>query len=300
MSVSISTGEQAQQLMARQLARLQSLLPQVLEDDDPEPLHQFRVSLRRLRSVISQFGSALELPPRLNRRRIAQLAQASGQCRDADVLREQLSQRLLPRLQTAERQDCTPLLDQLKRQRGRAVRELAAGLRSRRCRKPLDQLESWTLAPRYTSLGQLPLEAWLQEWLLACSGDCFLHAGWFAEAPNDPQLHALRKRIKEARYGLEALRHWLGDAGEGWIGELRSVQSCLGDLHDQEVLMQLIRGHGQAAMALRHALEQDRQDTWQQWQQRRTELLEPSRRHALLQLAATTPSPESLGIPVAG
>lgn len=286
MSVSISTGEQAQHLIAHQLARLRSGLPQVLKDNDPEPLHQFRVSLRRLRSVISQFGSALELPPRLNRGRIAALARATGNCRDADVLQELLSQGLLPRLEQTERQDCRPLLRRLKRQRRHAFRELDAGLRSKRCRTLLDQLESWTVAPRFTSLGQRPLDVWLQEWVLACCGGCFLHSGWFAEDPCDPQLHALRKRIKEVRYGLEALRDWLGDAGERWISDLRHVQSCLGDLHDQEVLMQLIHGHGQGAAALRGALEQDRQERWQDWQQLRAELLQPQRRHSLLQLAA--------------
>lgn len=285
MTASVSTGEQAQQLISRQLCRLQSLQPRVLEDDDPEALHQFRVSLRRLRSLITQFGAALELPPKLNRSRIAALARATGNCRDADVLHAQLEQRLLHRLQPAERQGCRPLLRQLKRQRRHAFRELEAGLRSRRCRTLLEQLQSWSHAPAYTNLGQRPLEDWLEEWLLASTGCCFLHGGWFAGDPSDPELHALRKRVKEVRYGLEALAAWLGDAGEGWVHDLRAAQSCLGDLHDQEVLLQLIRGHGKAASALHQALEQDRQERWQQWQTLRDELLQPERRRSLLRLS---------------
>lgn len=287
MTASIRTGDQAQQLIARQLARLQSLQPRVLEDDDPEALHQFRVSLRRLRSLITQFRAALELPAKLNRSRLATLARTTGDCRDADVLRELLElleQRLLLRLQPAERQQCRPLLRQLKQRRRAAFRELSAGLRSSRCRRLLEQLQSWCLAPAYTRLGQGPLEDWLEEWLLASSGGCFLHGGWFAETPSAPELHALRKRVKEVRYGLEALATWLGDAGEDWIRDLRAAQSCLGDLHDQEVLIQLIRGQGQAASALRQPLEQDRQERWQQWQTLRDELLQPERRRSLLRL----------------
>lgn len=285
MTSCISTGAWAQQLIAHQLSRLQSLQPRVLEDSDPEPLHQFRVSLRRLRSLISHFAAALELPQGLNRARIAALARATGDCRDADVLQELLEQRLLPRLQPDQQHDCRPLRRQLKRQRRRAFRELETALGSNRCRTLLEQLEGWTLAPRYTSLGQQPLDAWLQEWLLACGGGCFLHGGWFADDPSDPELHALRKRIKEVRYGLEALRERLGDEGEAWIRDLRSVQSCLGDLHDQEVLRLLIRGHGSPATELRRALMQERQEHWQQWQQLRAELLQPARRHSLLRLA---------------
>lgn len=287
MTASVSTGEQARQLISTQLARLRALLPRVLEDEDPEALHQFRVSLRRLRSLLSQFGAALELPPRLKSNRIAALARSTGACRDADVLRQQLEQHLLPRLEPKERQDCRPLLRQLKRCRRQAFRDLETALRSRRCHALLEQLEQWSQAPRSTSLGQQPLQDWLQDWLLASTSGCFLHGGWFAADPSDPELHALRKRVKQVRYSMEALRGWLGDAGERWIHDLRSVQSCLGDLHDQEVLLQLIRSHGQSAAGLRLTLERDRQDRWEQWQRLRQDLLEPQRRQSLLRLAAS-------------
>ncbi len=286
MTASVTTGELAQELISQQLTRLERLRPEVLEGNDPEALHQFRVSLRRLRSLLGQFSPALELPPRLSRARIAALARATGSCRDADVLREHLEQRLLPRLAPEKRKACTPLLRALKRQRHEAMKELQTELGSERAQKLLRRLDRWCREPRYSRLGQLPLEGWLREWLQACSGGCFLHAGWFAADPSDGELHELRKRIKEVRYGLEALRDWLGEAGEGWIGDLRRAQSCLGDLHDLEVLRQLVHGHGQAVTALRDSLEQDRQERWDQWQQLRADLLPPQRRHSLLELAS--------------
>lgn len=286
MTASVTTGQQARQLIAEQLKRLENLRPDVLQGQDPEALHQFRVSLRRLRSLLSQFRPALELPPRLSRARIAALARSTGSCRDADVLREHLEQQLLPRLAPGDRQACAPLLQALKRQRHQAMVELHAELSAERTRKLLRRLDRWCREPHYSRLGLLPLEDWLREWLQACSGGCFLHAGWFAADPSDSDLHELRKRIKEVRYGLEALRNWLGEPGEGWISNLRRVQSCLGDLHDQEVLRQLIHGHGHTATALRHSLEQDRRERWEQWQQLRAELLPAQRRHALLQLGS--------------
>ncbi len=290
MTASITTGEQVQQLIAHQLSRLESLRPEVLRGEDPEALHQFRVSLRRLRSLLSQFGPALQLPPRLNRARIAALARATGSCRDADVLREHLEERLLPRLDPGEQKACAPLQRQLKRQRRQALKELQAELSSGRTRRLLNRLECWCRDPRYTSLGLQSLAAWLPEWLQACGGTCFLHGGWFATQPSDAELHELRKRIKEVRYGLEALRSWLGEAGEAWIGDLREVQSCLGDLHDLEVLMQLL-GHQHLAddaasgAGLHRLLEEQRQERWQEWLALRTKLLQPDRRRSLVRLA---------------
>jgi hypothetical protein len=50
---SLTSGAFAQELIHRQIRRLGKLQGQVLADRDPEPLHQMRVSLRRLRTGIS-------------------------------------------------------------------------------------------------------------------------------------------------------------------------------------------------------------------------------------------------------
>lgn len=50
----------------------------------------------------AKFGPALKLPARLKRSRVAALARPTSSCRDADVLRENLAQRLLERLESRE------------------------------------------------------------------------------------------------------------------------------------------------------------------------------------------------------
>ena len=55
----LSSGAYALDLIQRQVRRLGKLQGEVLADRDPEPLHQLRVSLRRLRTALSQFGPAL-------------------------------------------------------------------------------------------------------------------------------------------------------------------------------------------------------------------------------------------------
>ena len=85
-----SSGAHAALLIQRQTRRLGKLQPDVLADQDPEPLHQVRVSLRRLRTVLQQFAPALVLPDTISDRRIAKVARHTGLTRDLDVLQQRL------------------------------------------------------------------------------------------------------------------------------------------------------------------------------------------------------------------
>ncbi|MFM7313745.1 MAG: CHAD domain-containing protein [Cyanobium sp.] len=292
---SLSSGEHARRLISQQLDRLRETHPLVLADASPEPLHQFRVCLRRLRSLLSQFGPALVIPPRLSRAKIAAVARATGLCRDADVLREWLERHPLLPLSPQERQGRGSLLRQLKRRRRQAFDRLEGELRSDRYRNLQRHLERWCHSPRLTMLGEQSLMDWLPDWLMACSGTCFLHAGWFATDPAAPELHALRKAIKEVRYGLEALREELGQEGLNWIADLREVQSCLGSLHDQEVLRALLSSQKKGSdpqpplPALSQVLAAERLQSWLRWEQLRGRLLAPARRRSLATLLHADP-----------
>jgi CHAD domain-containing protein len=218
MTSPITSGAYALQRLQQLSHRLHHLQAEVLADRDPEPLHQYRVSLRRLRSVLVQFAPALVLPERVTCRRVALLARATGQARDADVLRQRLERDLLPALSAEQLQRCGhPLMERLARRRRKAFALLQAELLAPRTQRLLSRLHDWQQQPRFTPLGELPLRPWIREWLLALTGTCFLHAGWFAEQPEAAGLHDLRKRLKAVRYGLELLQDPLGAAGAVWL-----------------------------------------------------------------------------------
>ena len=63
----------------------------VLKDQDPENLYQMRVGMRRLRSAISGFAIALDLPQTVSDRKIAKIGRSLGKLRDLDVLLAALS-----------------------------------------------------------------------------------------------------------------------------------------------------------------------------------------------------------------
>jgi CHAD domain-containing protein len=282
----LSNGAHALALIQRQTRRLASLHREVLADEEREPLHQLRVSLRRLRTALNQFAPALVLPEGVSSGRIAALARRTGLTRDLDVLRERLEEQVLPRLSEEERQALRPALKRLRRERQQAFESVQEALASSRYLKLLERLGRWQQRPAFTALGEQPLAEWLHEWHLPHSGTLFLHPGWQATGPTAVELHELRKQIKGVRYALEHLAELLDDAGHGWIAALKQAQTLLGELHDLQVLEASLLdrpGHrlGAALDGLRAELERQRQEAWEEWHRLAALLLSPESRRAL-------------------
>ncbi len=287
----LSSGEHALQLIQQQSRRLGRLHQDVLADNDPEPLHQFRVSLRRLRTALSQFAPALELPEGVSSARIAGLARRTGLTRDLDVLRQRLEEEILPRLPEEERRALRPALKRLRRERGQAFEAVKEALHSSRYLKLLARLGRWQAQPVFTPLGRQPLLPWLQEWHQPLSSALFLEPGWHAASAADDELHELRKRIKGVRYALEHLEEAMDPPARAWIAVLKRAQSILGDLHDWQVLEECLLERPGARAAeqlavLRSGIEADRAERWRQWQELAARMLREESRRALTALTA--------------
>lgn len=281
----VSSGARALELIRHQTLRLGRLQPEVLADQHPEPLHQLRVSLRRLRTALRQFAPALCLPESADPARIAAVARRTSLTRDCDVLRLRLEERLLPLLDASEREAMAPALKRLRRDRAEAFDTLAEALRAPRYLKLLARLHRWQQQPRFTDLGEQPIRSWLFEWQAPFTAGLFLEPGWTARDPGDVSLHELRKRIKGARYALEHLEPWFDPSLQEWIVELRQAQDHLGDLHDLQVLEATL---GQASHPLKlgklptllRALRSQQREHWQQWRLQAERLFSETGRHA--------------------
>jgi CHAD domain-containing protein len=301
----LSNGAHARALIEGHGRRLSQLQREVLRDGDREPLHQVRVSLRRLRTVLSLFGPALVLPRGVRAARIASLARCTGATRDLDVLGERLQGQLLPRLDPADHQALRPLLRRLARRRQRAFHTAQEALSSPRTERLLRKIDRWQRRPQFTALGQEPLADWQVEWHRPLSAALFLHPGWWAGQPRDPELHALRKRIKGVRYSLEALGEPLEGSRHDWIAALKQAQGVLGELHDLQVLEALL--HEESAAVPRSArrglqaeLERQRAIEWARWRELSGRLLRPECRAALSSLSPLPPWPAAPGPEAAG
>ena len=293
----VSNGAHAHNLLDRQCRRIVDLQAAVLEDQDPEPLHQMRVAMRRLRSAIGQFAPCLVLPRAVSERRLARSVRQLGRARDLDVLQQRLEQDLLPRLDAREQQRLVPVRRQLARERRRAHGHLAEVLLSRRHRKLVTSLQGWLRAPAFTPLGEQPLRHWWAEWHLPGSSALMLHPGWWLDNPHQDvkTLHDLRKRIKTVRYQLENLADAAPPQCRDWIVELKEAQGLLGDLNDLAVLEhaiddQLGRAPKRHIPALASLLQAQRLHGWDRWRVRAAELIriEARRRRQQLEPAAPT------------
>lgn len=237
----LTSGAFALELIQRQIRTLGKLQAEVLADRDPEPLHQLRVSLRRLRTALAQFAPALVLPAGVHERRIASVARRTGLCRDLDVLKHRLRTELLPRLPEDEQHALKRAMKRLEEDRAQAFTTLEEALNGSRYLKLLARLSRWQKQPSYTALGLQPLLPWLSDWQAPFTAALFLHPGWLEEDPTAETLHDLRKCIKRARYSLENLKTWCQPPLQNWVEDLRQAQDHLGDLHDLQILQRSLR-----------------------------------------------------------
>ena len=261
----------------------------VLDNSDPEPLHQMRVSMRRLRTTLDQWAPALVLPKLVTAERVTKPLRRLGMARDLDVLGQRLEQGLLPQLPKAEAKQLKPVLKQLRRERQLAHEGVVATLQSSAYLAMVAQLQGWLKDPQFSAWGDSALDGWVWELQLPALGELFLHPGWLVSELGDQgeAIHGLRLAIKRARYGLESISPMAGSGTRRWIQRFKVAQDVLGELNDGEVLRRAIdhqipQGLDQAMPQLQALLDQQRQELWQQWRHQASSIHTCRQRRLLL------------------
>jgi len=293
----LSNGQFARDLLQRQIDRLVQLQTSVAEGKGPEPLHQMRVTMRRLRTTVVQFESAVQLPPAINDQRLAKWVRRLGLARDLDVLRERLEDGFLPQLPEAEVRALRPVLKQLRRERQLAYGHVVEVLQSRSYLEGLAQLQRWLKQPEFTRLGEQPIREWVLEWQGPCLASLFLHPGWqVCSAEGEVEvLHELRRQIKQARYRLENLSALEGAQTAGWIARFKQAQELLGEFNDLQVLQRAINDQVPGRLEevfpqLEWLLVQHQRHCWEQWRELAGDLLPPRQRQRLWRSLLPRPS----------
>lgn len=297
-SVFLSNGSFARDLLQKHVSKLVQLQTPVSEGKGTEPLHQMRVTMRRLRTTVLQFEPALELPSAINDQRLAKWVRRLGLARDLDVLRERLEDGFLPQLPEAEVKALRPVLKQLRRERQLAHRLVVEVLQSRSYLEGLAQLQRWLKQPAFTPVGDEPIQDWLLEWQGPCLASLFLHPGWqvTSAAGEVEVLHALRRQIKQARYRLENLSVLEGQSTAPWINHFKQGQELLGEFNDLQVLQRAIGDQvpgrlEQELPQLEWLLMQHQRHCWEQWRELVMEVLPARRRRRLWQAMSSRSVP---------
>ena len=273
-TTTVSNGDHAIGLIDRQLRALVDWHSPVLANNDPEPLHQLRVSMRRLRVSLNQFAPVLRLPADLRLSRLAKTARRLGLARDLDVLQARLEQQWLPLLPQAEIAALRPVLKQLQRERQQAHGQLVEQLKGAAYLSWLAQMQRWLRKPVLTPLADEPLAAWLVQWQLGWMSQLFVHPAWqlgaLRKESHRDQLHDLRKQIKTARYQLDNCKALLSAPCRSRQSTFKQMQELLGELNDLQVLQRALDDQLPGALAkevpeLAQLLSQSESQAWQSW-----------------------------------
>jgi CHAD domain-containing protein len=224
-------------LMREQLEAIRAHEPGTRAGADPEELHRMRTAVRRLRAIL---GATREMfdPRWLGglRGELDWLGTVLGGLRDLDVFRQRLREEL-GSLKRARRVAGRVLLDRLDAERARAREAMLAAFESPRYVKLLDLLDKAVEHPRVVT-AELSLPA--------------IAAGQFRklrkavkalpESPSDDDLHAVRIKVKRARYAAELAQITVGRPAERFVARAKKLQDILGEHQDAVVAEERLRG----------------------------------------------------------
>lgn len=211
----------------------------VLREED-DAVHQMRVTVRRLRSVLATYRPFLD-PDRTEslREELKWFADLLGEVRDAEVLRKRLSRWAAKHGPGPTAVDALRTALAARQDQGRA--RLLPELEGERYRLLTAALAApgglpWSDgAPGKKVLRKRVRRSWRR--LVAA-----VEAVELADDAGERRrrLHEVRKRAKRTRYAAESLREVFGEDAERLADAAKSIQSTLGDLNDAAVMIRTI------------------------------------------------------------
>ncbi|WP_199249381.1 CHAD domain-containing protein [[Phormidium] sp. ETS-05] len=266
----------------------------VLQDHDPEALHQMRVGMRRLRSAASGFAPALILPESASVRAIGKIARTLGKLRDLDVMLALIKNQIKNDLPGSEQKQIKKIISHLDYQRSLAFKEVKNTFRSKNYKNFKKHLKYWIDNPEFDQIASIPIAQVLPDLLLPEVSLMFLHPGWLVGvqyvdeeitgiaqlAPSELEeelaingeiLHGLRKQVKRVRYQMTLFTDLYGADYTKYLGEMKAIQEVLGQLQDSQVLTAAIAAVLEAETAevlpvMTSKLAGNIYDSWQEWQ----------------------------------
>ncbi|MEO8196540.1 MAG: CHAD domain-containing protein [Thermoanaerobaculia bacterium] len=231
--------ESVRRLALGQLERATAARQQLVEGDREEALHDFRVALRRLRSLLRSHRSAFAIAfPKKALRRLAALARHTNPGRDAEVqlawllsfaaeLRptERPGHRALTRELAERRDECYRQVErEIVRDFAGIAESLGARLVTYRVTVDLEhpeQPQSFAAATR--------------EALAGGASEFLDKLAQIQTVADESSGHAARIAAKRLRYLIEPVAPWIAAASPP-IELLKSLQDLLGELHDGQLL----------------------------------------------------------------
>lgn len=302
-------GDWAYIAIAKHFNKILKHEPEVIQDTDPEELHQMRVGMRRLRSTIVGFAPALKLPEDAGEKQVGKVAKVLGKLRDIDVLEETLKNQYQPQLPHEEQQHLDQALKTLAKQRKKAFKKVKQILAHQNYIALKQSFYQWLNKPTYQDIAQISIHDILPDLLLPQVSKLMLHPGWcigvtfdngeiqFPDSLSKEEvetllnnqglvLHDLRKEGKRSRYNMELVTQFYGDVYQDYVKDIKDLQTVLGEIQDSFVLMGFLGSVfknklEQKVTVLSSQLLENRYLRWQEWEKLQRKFLNSKTRKDL-------------------
>ncbi|WP_456432906.1 CHAD domain-containing protein [Nitratifractor sp.] len=210
-------------------------------DDDPERIHQMRVALRKMRTLIENFAWLLDKNKyRWFREAGKTLMRYTAQARDIDVFLENLDRFF--RVGKIPNTGYRSLLSHLRPLRQEAYDNLRKILHHESVRSLMGSLDAFCLQAErgIVTANDTPLLLALDRIVHKRRQTLHKHYKAVLRSPRDVRrYHKLRIAVKELRYVLEAFPSVLDpESTPRFLKKLKSLQTLLGEHHDLSVQCQ--------------------------------------------------------------
>lgn len=228
-----------QKLVQRHADVVAEQLNGVRGNKDIEPLHIMRVSLRRLKTTISDFKEFLsprEYEPELMT--LTKLLRALGTARDVDTKIAFLKTLLEEPRAARYREGISEIIDEMTEDRHEMQPKILKNLARLSQRKVLKGLAR--LNPALEETG-ITLDEWAKNRVLARLEKLFSLEPYVRRPGCIKELHEMRIAAKNLRYTLENLQVLYGRKVKVFAMAAMKVQRTLGEVHNFDVWLTLIR-----------------------------------------------------------
>jgi CHAD domain-containing protein len=219
---------------------------------DADALHDMRVALRRLRSLLQNFEGeknapiftpALRKEFREQRAELGKLGDALGAVRDHDVLDDYLKTYAKTRLkiklnsQKAEYSGLQTFERFLQNERANAFAPMAKKInKARRAGGLREKFARWTLGLPGAAAPDVSLSEIAHHLLPIRLDEIVSHADSLEDGHAEEEQHELRKSLRRLRYTFETLGPCFAQDVKPFIKELVRLQDLLGEMQDRAVL----------------------------------------------------------------
>jgi CHAD domain-containing protein len=207
------------------------------KDLDTEFLHEFRVAIRRTRSVLGQVKAVFpkETTNRF-KKELAYVGKLSNEMRDLDVylLNEDIYHAMLP---DSLHNDIDPLFDHLRRKRTRAFHNVVRSLKTKKYTKILADWEAFLNEPQQDSStapnAVIPIYDLARKRIFKIYRDIVKAGNSILDNAEDDMLHMLRIQCKKLRYMMDVFSSLFPRKKINvLIRQLKILQDNLGEFND--------------------------------------------------------------------